>query len=396
MAIWCQCTVSQFNTKPNTVLYSKDERVSGFSDKQEKDFILSAIIPIHISKGIQCTNEIFVETTDFTEAFLYSTDLINNDPNILPNITLGYDIRDSCFTESTALKETADLILHDYEVCTDENISSNTNPVSVVIGEYTSLVSIPMAAFLQLFDVPQISYTSTSAILNNRERYPYFYRTVPPDDQQTQAIVDLMMHYDWLYVSTIHSNDVYGEPAIEKFKELASANGICIDLDIGINDDFTDTQYNSVISKIRNSTARVILLFSSIQQVNKLFANIQQQDVKKFLWIASDAWVESSDILTKYNNIIEGMWGIVPISKTDSKFYEYLSNLTPSKNKRNPWFVEYHQYYYNCIYGLNCSEVALTSNPSYKNNSFTPFLIDAVYSFAHALNNFLQENCENH
>ena len=45
------------------------------------------------------------------EAFLYAIALINDDPNLLPNIKLGYDIRDTCGSKTVALHESVDMII---------------------------------------------------------------------------------------------------------------------------------------------------------------------------------------------------------------------------------------------------------------------------------------------
>ena len=390
-----------FNTPPNEVLYADNGRIRGFSDREDKDIILAAIIPIHQHQGITCTNKIYLkETLDYVEAVLYSIDLINKDPNLLPNITLGYDIRDSCITESTAIEETVDLVLlsntERCPVCSADGFDeTNTSiPVSGIIGEYASFVSIPIANFLRLFNVPQVSFSSTSALLNNREQYSYFYRTVPSDDQQAQAMIDLVLHFGWKHVSAIHSNDLYGEPGIDRFKELARINGVCIDLDIGISENFSDDQYSNVVDQIYDSVPSVIVFFSSLDQVVGLFERMQQANIdRKFLWIGSDIWVQSPNVFENYGNIVEGMWGTIPYTEPVPSFYSYLSTLTPSTNKRNPWFIEYYEEYNNCIRDINCSDYSITSNADYRNYSFTPFVIDAVFTFAHAINNFLNDNC---
>lgn len=53
-------------------------------------------------------------------------------------------------------------------------------------------MSLQMASVLRVIQLPQISYLSTSASLGNRERYPFFLRTVPSDATQAQAILRLM------------------------------------------------------------------------------------------------------------------------------------------------------------------------------------------------------------
>ena len=50
-----------------------------------------------------------------------------------------------------------------------------------IVGPQTSPVSVQIASLGRLFQVPQVSYLATSVSLSNREKYPYFFRTVPSD-----------------------------------------------------------------------------------------------------------------------------------------------------------------------------------------------------------------------
>ena len=387
------------------IIYGDNGRIRGINNRINKDFVLGAVLPIHhLTEEGRCTEDVFAEAVDFVDALLYSIELVNNDSNILSNLTLGYDIRDSCLMASTTIEEGVDLVLlsnpENFLTCTQTDVNTATR-VSAIIGEYVSSVSIPLANFLQPFDILQISFSATSVVLNNRQEYSNFYRTIPSDDQQALALIDLVLYFGWTHVSTIHSNDEYGEPGIDAFMNLANKNQVCVDLDIGINSDSTEAQYIDIVKRIYNSTANAIIFFSSLQQVKGLFQHFHEYSMKlksslskrKFLWVASDAWVESPEVHLLYSDIVAGMWGTIPASNTESGFYQYFAQKTLT-NTQNPWYNEFYQYYQK----LNFTSSTITgdsiaSHPLYKNNSVTPLLIDAVFLFAHALNDFLQGNC---
>ena len=396
------------DVQPGNILYDVNGRIRGFSDVNDKDIILGAIIPVHNSSQGVCSDALYLETVEYVESFLYSLDLINTDDTLLPNITIGYDIRDSCLSENVAVVETMDLVLESNspmefqsEQCTTfENITSRV--VSGIVGAQVSFVTIPIASLLSLVHVPQVSYLSTSPLLNNRERYPYFYRTVPSDDQQAQVMRDVALHFGWLYVSTIYSDDLYGEPGIERFRELAEKSGICIDLDEGISSTFTDEQYAELVNKLLfNSTANVVVLFSSLNQAKDLFERMQMMrvyEIRHFLWITSDAVTLSPVIFPKYAKILSGSLGVIPLSDNDPGFVKYYSSLTPLTNKRNPWFIQYYEHFYNCSAGqtMNCMNInsSITDHPDYASNQNAPLIIDAAYTFAHAIKSYIHDNCE--
>ena len=147
------------------------------------------------------------------------------------------------------MDESLDLVITnsqlDIESCQDSsflgvNDTELDAPTAGVVGASNSRVSVPVSGLLRLFTTPQISYASSSAILNNRDRFSYFYRTTPPDTFQAQAMVDLLLSFNWTYISTIFSRDTYGEPGINEAHALAEKYGICIDLSEGIDSDFSD------------------------------------------------------------------------------------------------------------------------------------------------------------
>ncbi len=402
--------VFDFESTQGRVIYGENNRIRGFKDDNDKDFIFGGLFAVHSpasgSAGGRCSSNIIRSGAERTEAFLYSIDLINSDPNLLPTITIGYDIRDTCVSENIALDETIELLFTEtIDTCSNGDTGSGnvSTPTSVVavIGPTTSQVALSIASLLRLFTTPEVSYSVSSPTFNNRDRYSYFYRTHPSDSEEVQAMIDLAIEFGWSYISTIHSNNAYGEPAIDLFRQLAANEGICIDLDIGLDDDFTKEQYLEVASKVANeSIANVIVFFASLSYVEQFmeqFSSIQRADnnSRSFLWIASSSWGQAESIYTSYPDIITGLLGFEALTKNESNFNNYFSQLSLQSNKRNPWFSKYYEDYVNCTRGESCEEnVPVTNNINYMERNYIQLVIDATYSIAHGLNNFLLDNCD--
>ena len=407
-----------FGSDPERIIRVEDStsgRIRGFQDRIDRDFIIGGLFAVHRaatgSAGGQCSSVLVRSGVERTEAFLYALDAINSDPNILPNVKLGYDIRDTCVSENVALDESVDLLftegLPDPDVCnvvlnnsSSSNISSSRS-VTALIGPTTSQVSLSVASLLRLFTTPEVSYSASSAILNNRDRYNYFYRTIPSDDQQAQAMIDLAIEFGWTYITAIHSNNAYGEPGLDRFRQLAEQSGICIDLDIGLDDDLTPEQYYQFASQVfNNSVADVIVFFASLHYVEPFMEQLSifkrnTGNSRHFVWIASDSWAQAINIQTKYPEIIAGLWGFIPLTNMKANFNDYISQLTLNSNKRNPWFTEYYEDYFDCIAGDTCKRnVPVTDHSEYVQRTYIQLVIDAVYSVGHALNNFLIDNCD--
>ncbi|XP_028429780.1 metabotropic glutamate receptor 5 [Perca flavescens] len=146
------------------------------------------------------------------EAMMHTLDRINADPHILPNISLGCEIRDSCWHSAVALEQSIEFI-RDSLVSSDDaeewggggSWGGGGKPIVGLIGPGSSSVAIQVQNLLQLFNIPQIAYSATSMDLSDKSLYKYFMRVVPSDAQQARAMVDIVKRYNWSYVSAIHT-----------------------------------------------------------------------------------------------------------------------------------------------------------------------------------------------
>ena len=398
-------------SSPSKVLTATGGRIRGARNSSHTDFVIGGLFPIHtaIDGGGDCGMLMLEIAVEELEAMLYTIDEINADEHLLKGLTLGYDIRDTCSSENIALDEAVSLVITSnqlgIESChasiTSMNVTAlEETPSSGIIGASFSHISVPVASLTRLFMTPQISYTSSSAILSNRNRYGYFYRTTPPDNFQAQAMIDLLVYFNWTYISTIYSQDIYGEPGITDLHTFARQRGICIDLNEGIGDNFSDEDFADIAEELNKSEANVVVLFILKESAENLFKQLEKISSRKFTWIGSDAWANSHLLASSYKNTVAGMFGFLPLTKPLQTFHEYFSRLTLNSNKRNPWFEEYFSAVMNC----NNDESSNNTTPCNRNRSVSelqsyeqgkkiPLVVDAVYTYAYALQNFLKENC---
>ena len=87
--------------------------------------------------------------------------------------------------------------------------SSVSKPIVGLVGPGSSEATIQVQNLLQIFNIPQIGYSATSMDLSDKNIYRYFLRVVPPDNYQVQALVDLVLAFNWTYISTVHSDGEY-------------------------------------------------------------------------------------------------------------------------------------------------------------------------------------------
>ena len=87
------------------VCFSKQQKPSSaFSTYKPGDVILGALIPVHLSNGTGACGELYMFGFQLVVDIILTVERINSDRDLLPNVTLGYDIRDYCSDQGLAIK----------------------------------------------------------------------------------------------------------------------------------------------------------------------------------------------------------------------------------------------------------------------------------------------------
>ena len=384
---------------------------NGSHDKISEDnqiVILGGLFAIHESaENNTCSQpKIFPIVVQHVEAMVLAVDMINHDETLLPGITLAYEIRDTCGLPNYALEQTVlSLFL------SNKGLKNSTNmSISCMMGTSFSRVSLAVANLLRAFKIPQISSTVTSKILNEN-RFDYFFRMVPPDTQQALAMADIITHFNWSYIMGIYLDDSYGYEGIKTLNELlkSETHNVCSTDWLPIPVSASAEDFDEIVTKINKewiANATVVVLFCHQKQAEGLFeAVLRRQEtenefaLRNITWIGSEGWGKS--VSPKYYNLVHGMLSTIPRVNLSEEFDKYFLSLHPSNNSANPWFNEYWEEIFNCSLGRRedipiCyvdNQIQSKENSDYSQHNFSPFVIDAVYAFAHAIHNMQQDHC---
>ncbi|XP_072003459.1 vomeronasal type-2 receptor 26-like [Engystomops pustulosus] len=161
-------------------------------------------------------------------AFIIVINDINNDPDILPNITLGYHLYDSCGHEKKVIKDVLQ-ILSGHTVTAPNYSCMDHGTVAGFIGDLRSVTSLPMAQLLGIYGYTQVSYGARDSSLSDRRLYPHFFRTVQGDETQYVALVKLLLYFQWNMVCIFATNDDTGERELRLLRTELTKSGICIE-----------------------------------------------------------------------------------------------------------------------------------------------------------------------
>uniref|UniRef100_A0ABI7ZY17 G-protein coupled receptors family 3 profile domain-containing protein n=1 Tax=Felis catus TaxID=9685 RepID=A0ABI7ZY17_FELCA len=374
----------------------------------EGDLVLGGLFPVHQKGGPaeDCGPVNEHRGIQRLEAMLFALDRINRDPRLLPGVRLGAHILDSCSKDTHALEQALDFVRASLSrgadgsrhICPDGSYATHGDaPTAItgVIGGSYSDVSIQVANLLRLFQIPQISYASTSAKLSDKSRYDYFARTVPPDFFQAKAMAEILRFFNWTYVSTVASEGDYGETGIEAFELEARARNICVATSEKVGRAMSRAAFEGVVrALLQKPSARVAVLFTRSEDARELLAATRRLNAS-FTWVASDGWGALESVVAGSEGAAEGAITIELASYPISDFASYFRSLDPWNNSRNPWFREFWEQRFGCSFRRrDCAAHSLRSVP-FEQESKIMFVVNAVYAMAHALHNMHRALCPN-
>uniref|UniRef100_A0A8C0N862 Extracellular calcium-sensing receptor n=3 Tax=Canis lupus TaxID=9612 RepID=A0A8C0N862_CANLF len=342
-----------------TSAYGPDQRA-----QKKGDIILGGLFPIHFGvaakdqdlksrpESVECIRYNF-RGFRWLQAMIFAIEEINSSPALLPNMTLGYRIFDTCNTVSKALEATLSFVAQNKidslnldEFC---NCSEHIPSTIAVVGATGSGISTAVANLLGLFYIPQVSYASSSRLLSNKNQFKSFLRTIPNDEHQATAMADIIEYFRWNWVGTIAADDDYGRPGIEKFREEAEERDICIDFSELISQYSDEEEIQQVVEVIQNSTAKVIVVFSSGPDLEPLIKEIVRRNITGRIWLASEAWASSSLIaMPEYFHVVGGTIGFALKAGQIPGFREFLQKVHPRKSVHNGFAKEFWEETFNC------------------------------------------------
>ncbi|XP_035686154.1 metabotropic glutamate receptor-like isoform X2 [Branchiostoma floridae] len=348
---------------------------------QAGEVTLGGLLSVHVNGGSGAFCSVLRESGAIQRmlSMAYAVNEVNSRDDLLPNVTLGFAIYDDCSTETMALVETLNFISTEG---LDNRCTGTAYPNLIgVVGAENSGSTRMAAELLGLFHLPIISHFATSDVLNDMSLFPTFFRTVPPDRLQAKAIIDILVYFEWTYVSLVYSDDTsYGIEGMRKLQKEAEDASVQICFAEIISVTALGTDYDDVIRQLRRDrNVKVVVMFSNFFDANQVFAAAKRNNAtEEFVWVGSDGWGVSVEEIKGQEDAALGALTVVPYSCPVERFANYLKTLTVDKEPNNPWIGE--------ILGNMSFSVV-------RNDNVVSPVFNAVNMFAHALDDMLRTGC---
>ncbi|EDV25792.1 uncharacterized protein TRIADDRAFT_10902, partial [Trichoplax adhaerens] len=277
-------------------------------------------------------------------AMIYAIEKVNNATQLLPNITLGYHIRDTCSNVRHTLKDILNFVPYTQDLVTGSigynllnkygcNMSSirldqnNTLGVAAVVGPSSSSTTLPSTNVLGVFSIPAVTYGATSGIFIDRIQYDNLFRTLPSDHQQARAIADLIYGFGWTYIATVTVDDIYSRLFMDLIQRRLRLKSICVAKDLYFPQTNNTQRIQSIISQLADlSNVSAIILIAQEKEALSVLKEANNQGLTGKIWIGTESWSDSAELLKLSRDIVGGLLGVVPRSQPSDEFYRYFQN----------------------------------------------------------------------
>ncbi|XP_033953413.1 extracellular calcium-sensing receptor-like [Pseudochaenichthys georgianus] len=369
--------------------------------KNRRDSYMDKPLPL------QCTSLDF-RGFQFAQAMLFAVEEINNSTDLLPGISLGYRIYDSCGSIAKSVR-VALAFANGNEVVSQPSEVPCTRPAQVqaIMGETSSSPCMAMATAIGPFHIPMISHFATCACLSDKSKYPSFLRTIPSDYYQSRALAQLVKHFGWTWVGAMRTNDDYGNNGMATFTETAQQLGICLEYSVSFFRTDPPDKIQKIIDIIKASTSKVIFAFLSYMDLEVILHAFSHHNLTGYQWIGSESWIfDSQTAVVDKHHILDGAIGLSIPKAHVSGMREFMLDVRPLNVSSNEMFTTFYETLFSCKFkqskssSRNEKECTGREDLTEVQNSFTDMSLmpifnnvyKGVYAAAHAFHFILSCN----
>ncbi|XP_063158734.1 vomeronasal type-2 receptor 26-like [Candoia aspera] len=346
-------------------------------------------------------------------ALMFAVKEINENSQLLPNVSLGFHIYNDYFIASWTyhaamqLLSTKDQFIPNYK-CDDQG------KVMAVIGGPNSNLCLDLATILNNYQIPQLIYGS-SPMIDDKIQAAFFLRFFPNGDQQIMGILQLLLYLRWTWIGLIFQRNESGERFIQNGVTLFSQKGICFDF---MQEMAKETFANDILVALKDfikmymiimkSTANVIILccenqVTAIFRMVPYFTEFEETAIKRKdkVWIIPAQMEFTSLPFQKIwgMDFFHGVISFAVSSKKISGFNKFLQMRNPTSEEKDHLLRVFWEKVFECSFpqdefdedtGRLCTgEEKLENLPksvfdtTMTGQSYS--IYNAVYAVAHAL-----------
>ncbi|XP_032092485.1 vomeronasal type-2 receptor 26-like [Thamnophis elegans] len=347
-------------------------------------------------------------------ALAFAVKEINEDSQILPNVTLGFHIYDSYNNPRMTYRTILDLLFKYQEFVPNYKCDSQKN-LKAIIGGLDFATSSYISEIIGFLKIPQLTCVALPQEEFQTSKPSSLYFMVPKEDQQYIGIIQLLHHFRWTWIGIFSVRNNNGEKFLQKMQPLLSQNGICSEfierLDPTIHFENVEETYLQIFTtsiNMLNSNSNAFLVYGPSCVIIWLGFVIFISDPERMetaligkVWIVTAMidFVLSGVTINSDLKMFHGALSFTIHSTAVAGFREFLQTINPLSDSRDGFRQDNWEQSFDCsfpkselqeIHSRRCTEeMKLEDLPAplfemeMTGQSYSVY--NAVYAAAHAL-----------
>ncbi|XP_063158804.1 vomeronasal type-2 receptor 26-like [Candoia aspera] len=416
-SVVCKCPAGQWATQIllpalHKYYHAGDLNIAGITSQ---NYVLSHSITFDKAPSPELFDDLMVLTQHYQHilALAFAVKEINDNPHILPNVTLGFQIYNSHFSASWTYLASMELLSTWKRLIPNFKCDSRNNAVAV-IGGPNSNVCLHMAPILGIYKIPQLTYGS-APVLGYTSQDAFVQQMFPRGTHQYDGILHLLLHFCWRWIGVLYLDDDNGERFVQNVLPIFSERGICFDFIQRLPKQGFAGEMQKLIEEgvetyktIMRNTSNVLLIHGEIQTMpvlrfmiaGSVFMDVSSKPGDK-VWIMM-AQMDFTSFAFQGTWSIDFLHGAISLAVHSKKvlgFQEFLQTRNPISEKEDGFIQIFWESVFECFFSTPISEdlsektctgvEKLESLPGslfeVRMTAHSYSMYNAVYAIAHAL-----------
>ncbi|XP_077187399.1 vomeronasal type-2 receptor 26-like [Paroedura picta] len=226
---------------------------------------------------------------------LFAVQEVNQNPGLLQNVTLGYDIYNDFFNERLTYDATLDTLSAGHKNIPNYGCGGESGLSSLIEGTDPE-TSLHISTLLSNYKVPQVSFGSVSHLFSDKTRFPFFYWMLPKVEAVHMGIVQLLLHFRWTWIGLIAPDTDNGERFLRTLTPLLTRHGICVAFSISVPVFRLDKQLSPITSFPLWRQVNVVVYYGQTRLFYDTMYFVQRADeiynkpIAGKIWITTALW----------------------------------------------------------------------------------------------------------
>ncbi|XP_021483092.1 vomeronasal type-2 receptor 116-like [Meriones unguiculatus] len=345
----------------------------------------------------------------FALALAFSINEVNKNADLLPNMSLVFDIfEDSCMSTPKLkrlmhLSETNRHRISPNYVCDDEITCS------VLLTGPKWKTSWNIRTIMELYipqQILQLTYGPFHPMLSDSDQFPYLYQMAPKDTSLALAMVSIIIHFLWNWVGLAISDDDQGIQFLSYLRTEMEKNTACLAFVnmIPVNMQLYMSRAEVYYNQIMTSSANVVIIYGDTDSTLAVSFRMWESRGIQRIWVTTSQW----DVTTsKRDFTLDSFHGTFAFAQHHSEisgFKNFLQTLNPLKYS-DTYLAGLEWMHFNCKAMASKTVKNFVSNATlewlkeqtfdmaFSDNSYN--IYNAVYAVAYALPKLLLQRVDN-